>query len=1028
MGKKHRVCLRLLTNRKLKLLPEDKAASRIDSSAKSTDSLALEPGLEIDKKYQLIEEIGRGANSVVFKAKPLLLDEYLAIKFFDPSISNSETALSRFHKEAQLLSTFDHPNIVKLKSFSSREGERQYMALEFLNGKTLAGTIAENGALTESKAMPLFIDICEGLAYAHERKIIHRDIKPANVLILEEEHCNTAKILDFGTIKQLDQAEQKTTKTGFIVGSSNYMSPEQCKGEEVDPRSDIYSLGCVMYETLCGAPPMAAETDLLIMSNHLNKTINSVPSKYPISEEMNSIICKCLSKAPEGRFQSAQQLKAELSATKDKPLIKTRKNSLLYMAVIMGVTLVTLAICMQSLKLWVRKDFGSYQRAEISDISEYKRVTPPELTIDSLKYYGLLLNWLEKHDWRGTEKPKGSIRHANADEKYFSKVCIEDACLRAKLGINAPSDFFQDLDLYLTHHLRNHELADPDLFNRSDADIRGELPVVLFVEKGVKQKQGLAEIEDRMSYCLKHQDDFASKAHLTDTVCKLAHLLILRAKYEDALNLLDRTEKMCGSNFDNAKDRLARVFHEKGEVYYWMGEEQLAIKNFLAALQIYKACDNGSVPDGLNGTLQRLNDLKQAKAVSDVLSDNSYFKGASTLMADGKLRDVLINSQYFELKRQLARSYLLQGQTDKAMEMAQEYTARYLRSGLDNNNGEDLSYQFEDIYMSSLYAKKTAPISIARHASGYLSNVQTKSAYHYLEDTARIIDALRVLKIAAASPLGLLDETIQKAEKGKKMPFKCMQVRYEIALAAIDKNDYEFARRQLDRAAAQTRYAIESDLRRQRAGSLPDLDNEELDKSDEQLHNRLMQLNIKTRWFLLALYARQMQVAAELKDRTGFEQAHQASLVLYSDKDDDVPMKFFNKHMYQKGRMQFCETPEEGNRVCKRFLKILRNHRDQAYLLDDYANCAIDCADCLLKFEQGSRSARENLVDCLAALRKQRASKHSEIAAIIRKIVSISNSEKEKAEYQPLLAAEEKSIEASDYDYSMSEPYQMWQR
>lgn len=265
---------------------------------------------------ELIRLIGKGANSRVYLAKHRLLDSYVAVKILDLNHADAELAMKRFHNEAELLNSFNNKNIVKFLSFGKTPDGLPYMVLEYLEGKTLA-EVLESGTLSPSRCQEIFEQVCQGLTYAHERGVIHRDIKPSNLMILKEDNegNETVKILDFGTFRRDDvSVQQQLTQQGSLIGTPNYMSPEQCRGEKADARSDIYALGCVMYEALCGAPPMVAESDYAIMNNHLTTAITKVKSKNPISQNFEYVLIKCMQKNPEQRYSTAAELQQALEA------------------------------------------------------------------------------------------------------------------------------------------------------------------------------------------------------------------------------------------------------------------------------------------------------------------------------------------------------------------------------------------------------------------------------------------------------------------------------------------------------------------------------------------------------------------------------------------------------------------------------------------------------------------------------------------------------------------------------------------
>lgn len=289
--------------------PEDEQ-QRPDSLSSSSNLV----GTLLDQKMEVRKIIGEGGNGVVYEAFHRLLEKTVAVKILNKVPEQSSDSSLRFKNEAQVLSTFDHENIVQFLAFSSLPDGRNYMVLERLKGETLAEKLKKNGPLKQEDAIPIFIKICKALEYAHEKHIIHRDLKPANIMLLEEPDERIAKLLDFGIFKALQSSNQNLTQTGVMLGTVNYMSPEQCSEKELDQRSDIYSLACVMYEAMVGTPPMEDANELATMHNHVNKPLLSVPAKYGISKKFADCILRCCEKDRTKRFQTASELLIALEA------------------------------------------------------------------------------------------------------------------------------------------------------------------------------------------------------------------------------------------------------------------------------------------------------------------------------------------------------------------------------------------------------------------------------------------------------------------------------------------------------------------------------------------------------------------------------------------------------------------------------------------------------------------------------------------------------------------------------------------
>lgn len=272
-----------------------------------------EPG-----RYSDIERLTAGGMGVVYRAYDTILAKPVAIKtlIFDHL---QEILVPRFQREAMVVSKLNHPNIVSILDFGISNQTEPYMVMDFVVGKNLEELVEEHGTQSIAEIVEIGRQICRGMAHAHSKGIIHRDLKPSNILIADQaEPGNNVRIVDFGIAKMNDaepganEQEGALTQVGTVVGSPLYMSPEQVRGEIIDERSDIYSLGCVLYFLATGKPPFRGETAFDTMQEHLN----SAPRKPILEEEeeldtlsqLSSVILNCLAKDADERFSSMEQL------------------------------------------------------------------------------------------------------------------------------------------------------------------------------------------------------------------------------------------------------------------------------------------------------------------------------------------------------------------------------------------------------------------------------------------------------------------------------------------------------------------------------------------------------------------------------------------------------------------------------------------------------------------------------------------------------------------------------------------------
>lgn len=270
------------------------------------------PGDKIGR-YEVIHEIGRGGMSIVYKARDHELNRLVALKLMLKS-SDESLNLLRFQKEARAASQLEHPNIVKVHDFSTTSDGTPYLVMSYLDGISLADAIKDEGSFSLGRWLSVMIQACDALEHAHLAGIVHRDIKPSNFVLAQEHGTEVLKLVDFG-IAANSFDDMSLTKTGEVFGSPLYMSPEQCAGSKLDSRSDIYSLGCVMYEALAGKPPISGTNSLSTLQKHLTDkpvSLTKLHLKVKHIQQVDRIVMRCLEKSPESRYQHLEDLKKEL--------------------------------------------------------------------------------------------------------------------------------------------------------------------------------------------------------------------------------------------------------------------------------------------------------------------------------------------------------------------------------------------------------------------------------------------------------------------------------------------------------------------------------------------------------------------------------------------------------------------------------------------------------------------------------------------------------------------------------------------
>ena len=267
----------------------------------------------LSDRYELGEILGFGGMSEVHLARDLRLHRDVAVKVLRADLARDPSFYLRFRREAQNAAALNHPAIVAVYDTGEAEtpnGPLPYIVMEYVEGVTLRDIVHNDGPMPPQRAIETIADACQALNFSHQHGIIHRDVKPANIMISK---AGAVKVMDFGIARAIADAGNSVTQTAAVIGTAQYLSPEQARGEKVDARSDVYSLGCVLYEILTGEPPFVGDSPVAVAYQHVREDPIPPSERHPgISPELDAVVLKSLAKNPDNRYQTAAEMRADL--------------------------------------------------------------------------------------------------------------------------------------------------------------------------------------------------------------------------------------------------------------------------------------------------------------------------------------------------------------------------------------------------------------------------------------------------------------------------------------------------------------------------------------------------------------------------------------------------------------------------------------------------------------------------------------------------------------------------------------------
>jgi len=270
----------------------------------------------LSNRYELGDTLGYGGMSEVHHGTDVRLGREVAVKILRADLARDPQFQERFRREAQNAAALNHPAIVAVYDTGEAQteyGPLPYIVMEYVRGRTLRDIVKTEGPLTQRRAMEVMADVCAALDFSHRHGIVHRDVKPANVMITDQ---GAVKVMDFGIARAMHDGQAAMTQTAAVIGTAQYLSPEQARGEGVDARSDVYAAGCVLFELVTGEPPFTGDSPVAVAYQHVREDPKAPSTVNPaVSPELDAIVLKALAKGPANRYQSAAEMRADLVRT-----------------------------------------------------------------------------------------------------------------------------------------------------------------------------------------------------------------------------------------------------------------------------------------------------------------------------------------------------------------------------------------------------------------------------------------------------------------------------------------------------------------------------------------------------------------------------------------------------------------------------------------------------------------------------------------------------------------------------------------
>lgn len=650
-------------------------------SEASLPNVHFEDELVLDEKIQILRCIGKGGLGAVYEAYHQLLQQKVAVKVLLEGASVGD--LQRFRREAQASFSLSHENIACIRDFGVSSGGQEFIVMDFVDGESLASIVRNTGPIKEPAAIELSLQIARGLEHAHKHNVVHRDIKPSNIVVARAENPGSGgrvKIVDFGVAQLVHaqmQESNRLTRTGEVVGTPCYMSPEQALGEVTDHRADIYSFGCTLFEMLSGRTPFEGENHLAVMTQHLHKDAPTL-DKSVCSQSLSVLIGRCMAKKTAERYQSFAEVIADLeSINRGEPLKP-----------------VSTPVRIQSRTLWPVFGFVAlismvswFTLSAVRPVAESPNAVSSEV--------GAAVN--SKYESPYDASDLRGIALLNSGKVDEAKAQFEKAKLSAPTG---SSKLLRSLQkLRIVAKLRKQDSEVKTLTNEISQVSRRVESSVKLNHAFIRERQETLELLPEKIPAEKH----AKLISLASDINEVAHHLAEQRHYSQAETLLKLLLKKLEASFPNSDASISATYQTLSEICSLRGQLIEARQYSLAALSANtKVFGRNSLPvaDSLIRRAEieaRLGNTKIAEA--SVREATTIVKQPSKGAAESVAK-LLLDKAFVE-----AELAFQSGKTDTALALLSQCFEAYSKQGDKNKADKVLHKQLDILQLSNQFSK-----------------------------------------------------------------------------------------------------------------------------------------------------------------------------------------------------------------------------------------------------------------------------------------------------------------------------------